>query len=334
MFFFFGFAISHRLHDLLVSPESVQAEIADAKAHPATNTSDWYAADLKYPDGTDAEFIPAVFDVEGLGNCFFLAVTYGTTSPILPSSSFGPDVSLAMRYRNASVDHIHSLITPSYTALTEVIELLETEDLDEDARKSLIYRRRQIVNETSHTLAMEDYMPADIEFAEYKEAVERELNKMRRFSFWVHDSMSTHVASLSQYNIVIVTVPMEWTRHGRPSPARVNNRGCGMRDLLRDVKVETSEPVQERSIFVMYNGNHFMPILLLNTDPNASPENRVIHSVPSWERAKWAMLIAKYWGFAEINIEYMIEGWIKFRNCGYEGRCSLVLGHSGDHQLN
>ena len=76
-----------------------------------------------------------------------------------------------------------------------------------------------------------------------------------------------------------------------------------------------------------------MPILFLNTDLNASPDNQIIQSVPSWERAKWAMRVAKYWGFPE-RARRSINDWISRRNCGYDGRCGLVLGHSGDHQSN
>ena len=318
------------------NPEHVQANIAEAKANPsATGTSDWYARNLKHLDGTDVDFVPAVFDVEGKGNCFFLAVTYVAQPPPSSTSPFGPDVSLAMRYRNASTDDIKShMQSQYYDEYMSWSDLLESGIEDVDFRNKVVSKKNDLIVGICCELDIR-YVPIidRAGFEAFKRKVDREINKLRLPTTWVTSHMATVVAKLSNFNIVHVIVPNSWTRHV-PSYVDIRwNATCSMNDMHRGGEIERSEPVHDRTIFVLHNGTHYMPIVFLNTDPNASPDNRVIQSVPSWDRAKWAMRVAKYWGFPARGMR-SIKHWIIRRNCGYEGWCSLVLGHSGDHKSN
>ena len=206
---------------------------------------------------------------------------------------------------------------------------------DDMFRIMVVARRRDILDCISIHMGFENMMEVDesTDFEVFTSKVEAELNKLRHPTTWVTQHMSIAVAEMNPLNVVLVTVPNSWTRHVRTYKDDNWNRMCGMNDMMRGHDIEQKEPVRDRTMFVLCNGSHYMPIWFLNTDLNASPDNRIIQSVPSWERAKWAMRVAKYWGFPERTIR-SINNRFSRRNCGYEGWCSLVLGHSGDHQSN
>ena len=297
---------------------------------------------LPEPHTTIADFVPAVFDVDGNGSCFFYSLTYNTrhtSSPSTSSTAFGPDIDHAHTLRRTAIDMIENDIKDMSIAYHEMIRLVDTHPsyrIDcSHIRTEIYYILTENADEDDVVFSVTD----DAVFLDCSsEIIQHRLQRMRQTEttphFFVIAPISIRVAQIFPHNIVVVTVPNSWT-HGFPSSVYDMNRPCSVIDIGRGHEYSLTHEIRPTSIFVLYNGIHYMRIVFLNTDPTAPDDMKVIDHVPSWDRARWMDMFATYWGFRGYGMTN-IRRWREGNACLFHDGdlvCRLRLGHIGDHVL-
>ncbi len=288
---------------------------------------------------TIAEFVPAVFDVEGDGSCYFYSLAYTVPHPPLPhttSTAFGPIVEYAHDLRRTSINMIERDIVDMTTRYRELIEYV---DID----PQFLHACRHIRTELNYMLSECNdaflFPVSDDTLVIDHDIIQQRLQRMRQTEttphFSVIASIASRVAQIFPHNIVTITVPHSWIVH-EASTEYVGNQGCSVVDVTPGYEYAQSHGIHPTSIFVLYTGGHYMRIVFLNTDAHAPDDMRVIDHVPSWDRARWVDMFAAYWGFPQIGWSN-IRVWRDRNECMYRshtdvGRvCRLPLGHSGVH---
>ena len=319
------------------------AETADAVRAGRGNDGPGYdAIYIALPESHNiiADFVPAVFDVDGNGSCFFYSLTYHTrhpSSPTTSSTSFGPDIEQAHNLRRTAVDMIEEDMKQMSTRYNEIFDSVATNSSHRhecaDIRTSINYMISECDPDALFSLTRDTDVidPAS-------ELIQNRLQSMRQTEitphFYTIATISQRVAHIFPHNIIVVTVPNSWT-HGFPSSVYDINRDCSVSDIDRGHTYSLTHDICPTSIFVLYNGNHYMRIVFLNTNPNAPDDMKVIDHVPSWDRARWMDMFARYWGFQGYGMAN-IRRWRERNACLFRDGdlvCRLRLGHGGVHVL-
>ncbi len=324
-----------------VCPREVRDELAQiASASLEQENKDGYDAifnALPVPLTHVPDFVPMFFDVEGDGSCFFYSLTYTTPQPSTPTNlhttAFGPNTEYAHDIRRKAVNLIRDVIKSHILEHDLCIESVHADSSLYDLCRS----SRSIINEiltSGSAILFPDDMVEKLET--YHHIIEERIQRMSQPDFWVNNMLGMYTARVFPYLIVSVTVPHSWVL-GVPSTRYEQNMGCFINDIGPGGDFADLHDPPTKTIFILYNGAHYMRVLFLNTDYHSTEEMKIIDRVDSWDRARWLEKIAMYWGFPQ-SWWGCLAMYKRKNRCLYrvnnENVCSLPLGHTGSHSFH
>jgi hypothetical protein len=305
----------------------------------------WY--DPKYrlsrnADGSFADYASLFINTPSRGSCFFNAVVYeaderehnqvraDTLRGIATDRLMIRANELMDQYRNAYEDAKtnHQQLLSCTDALFHLSDLLNDDSFSECI--SAVYRYSQPSALPSPTV-VNNWLTR--------------LESVRRSPYdWAYCPFMQSAVEFLPHNVTVVDLPHHWFYpEGRLNNERPLTTGFSFRDYGKD---ETNEyrlgheviqrVLSPTTIFIQFVGNHFQTILFLSTEEGIG-QGGIVHVVPSWERHKWLMRLARYWGLPRQAYD-ALEGYRRMRKCGFRLPgglvCGLELGHceSSEHR--
>ena len=295
----------------------------------------WYDERLalsRNANGSRAEYACMFVNTPATGSCFFFSISYNPTT--------AHDDNKAVEIRHQSVDLLMESVEEKARQYCMMIELAAdvkpTYGTDEyEVLLSIVDSLSMLLDDTrplsqaksSHNL------PSSNELGKW---IENRKRYLRRRDAWAYTDLMHCTARIIPHNITIIAFPYLWYKAGHEVQGlRDQNSMFYVHDIGRGYDMEQSEgALPPSTIFVQYVGNHYQSMVFLSCsateDVEEDKEEAVVHAVPTWQRYKWVMRVARYWGVAESGMEN-IQSWRSMHKCGYhmkDGRsCTRRLGH-------
>jgi hypothetical protein len=172
-------------------------------------------------------------------------------------------------------------------------------------------------------------MPIPPSPEEIKEWVKTREAKLRMRGTWAYTKMMNLTAEYVNHDILTIGFPYLWYRADLADSFDAGDR----RAFNTSFQISTSYIASKsrgKLLFIQFLRNHFQSIVFLSTRINVPDDRRIIHHIDAWERHVWLMMIARYWGAPQRDVEDL-ERWIAHLRCRFvmpDGSfCAEDLGH-------